>query len=44
MHMLSLLEPQTIQDWIAVAVAAAAALVVIVDKLRRAWKGKKPLP
>lgn len=40
MYLLSLLEPQTVQDWIAVGIAAATAIVLISKKLRSIWLRK----
>ncbi|MDP2660066.1 MAG: hypothetical protein Q8R28_05000 [Dehalococcoidia bacterium] len=40
MYMLSLLEPQTIQDWLAAAVAATTAIVLIVKKFRSLWRNR----
>lgn len=37
MHLITFITPQSIQDWIAVAVAATTAAVLIIQKLRQAW-------
>lgn len=42
MSYLALLEPQTVQDWLAVGVAAATAAVLIIRKFLSLFRARKP--
>ncbi len=41
MNLLTLITPTTVQDWIAVSVAAASALAIIFQKLRQVWRTRR---